>query len=305
MGTQQTWKDRRRVIEGKASFWAFVRVQRWLLKKSPANRERAGEKLGRLLWRTSKKHRRRADQNLQLVWPHLTPAARADLIKRVFEHYGRTTADFLTSADRTPQEVEALVTVEGAEYLEQAVARGKGVLFITAHFGHWELLAQWLAFHGYPLHVIARDVRNKDLNTAVNAIRTKPGTVVLSRGNAARAILEVLRKNQVVGILPDQNEDEVFIPLFGHTAGTVLGPGVIHSRTDATVLAGFCAYVGPGKYNIHILPPLEPEPGYELRGEGLMRTINRVLEGMIERYPEQWLWFHDRWKSARQRGLVP
>ncbi|MBL8048872.1 MAG: lysophospholipid acyltransferase family protein [Chthonomonas sp.] len=305
MADQRTWKDRRRDIEGKLSFWAFRRAQRWLGRKQGADRERTGEKLGRMLFRASKKHRERAYRNFRLAFPEMSQDAMQALAQRVFEHYGRTTADFLTSQGRTKEQIDAMVTVEGREHIQAAIDRGKGTLFITAHFGNWELLAQWMAFNGYPLHVIARDVRNKNLNDAVNAIRLGPGTKVLSRGNAARAILGVLKENGIVGILPDQNETELFIPLFGHTAGTVLGPGVIHARTDATVVAGYCAYEAPGKYRIIFEPPLTPEPGYETRGEGLMRAIHTSLEEMVRRYPEQWLWFHDRWKSARQRGLVP
>lgn len=305
MANQRTWKDRRRDVEGVAAFWAFRKAQAWLAKKPPLEREKAGEKLGRMLFRASKKHRERAYRNFKLVFPEKTEAEMQTLAQRVFEHYGRTTADFLTSGTRDKETVASMVTVEGAEHLQQALDQGRGLLFITAHFGNWELMGQWMAYNGFPMHVIARDVRNSKLNQAVNDIRLKPGTKVLSRGNAARSILGVLKNNGVVGILPDQNENEIFIPLFGHIAGTVLGPGVIQARTQAVLLCAYCAYEGPGRYRIIFEPPLEPEPGYETRGEGMMRAIHGSLERMIMRYPEQWLWFHDRWKSARQRGPVP
>ena len=60
---------------------------------------------------------------------------------------------------------------------------------------------------------------------------------------------------------------------------------------------------GPCKYRVWIEPPLEPEPGYEPI-EGLTRAINRSLETAIRQYPEQYLWIHNRWKSAKRRGLV-
>lgn len=304
MADRPTWKEKRRELEGRLGYAAFSKAQKWLLRKSPVEAEKAGAKLGRLLFKSSKKHRERAYRNFRLVFPTMSEAEMQALAQKVFEHYGRTTADFITSANRTLEQLNQMVVIEGLQHLDSALAEGKGVIFITGHFGNWELLAQWLSLSGYKLTVVARDVRNTSLNQKVNAIRTGAGTKLLARGGAAKGILETLRRNEMVGILPDQNEDEIFIPLFGKTAGTVLGPGVIQARTKSVVVCGWCAYEGPQKYRIIFEPALEPEPGYEAKGEGMMRAIHGSLERIVKRYPEQWLWFHDRWKSARQRGLL-
>ena len=296
--------SRRKRIESRLGHWGFTTFRKFLLRKNPGQVESVGARLGRTLFRASKKHRDRALRNLELAFPELSTTDRSALALKVFEHYGIATADFLVSDRRTQEELASQLEIEGFEHLEAAHARGKGTLMITGHLGNWERLSAYLAAKGFKLSVVARDVRETGLNAEVNRLRSHTGTQVISRGAAARPILEKLRNNELVGILPDQNTDEYFIPFFGKPAGTVLGPGVLSARTGATVLFCCCMRVGPNRYRVHIEPPLEPQPGFETNGEGMMHTINQTLERYIRRYPEQWLWFHDRWKSARNRGML-
>jgi KDO2-lipid IV(A) lauroyltransferase len=116
-------------------------------------------------------------------------------------------------------------------------------------------------------------------------------------------MLMALRANQCVGILSDQNHDGEYIPFFGHPAGTNVGLGVIHERTGAPVLPGVVWWISPGQYQFHVSPPLQAESGHE-KGVGTMIAFHRWLEDRIREHPEQWLWFHDRWRAAKRRGLV-
>jgi KDO2-lipid IV(A) lauroyltransferase len=128
---------------------------------------------------------------------------------------------------------------------------------------------------------------------------------MLSRGNAMRAILEALKKNRSVALLADQNSQEATIRFFGKPCGTVLGPAVLHLRTGAPIVLSFSPRIGPGRYRMITDEPLDftgqdPKPS----PEEIMQRIHDRYEEVIRQYPEQWLWFHDRWKSARQRGLL-
>lgn len=294
----------RKRLEGRLSAWALTSAKRWFSRKTPEQAERIGARLGGWLFRLSAKHRERAMRNLRMAYPEMPEPERLALARKVFEHFGRVTADFLISSRRDLNDLEASMDVEGAENLDAALAQGKGALLITGHFGNWERMSAWVSHRGYKLSVITRDVRDPSLNAAVNALRSNAGTEVIPRGNAARPILEKLRKGEMVGILPDQNSDEVFVPFFGHPAGTVLGPGVIHERTGAPVVPCWCVWVGPGRYRMIVEEPLVAESGFEVKGEGMIRAINASLERIVRQYPEQWLWFHDRWRSARRKGLL-
>ncbi|HRJ27282.1 MAG TPA: lysophospholipid acyltransferase family protein [Fimbriimonadaceae bacterium] len=296
-------KSKRKQIEGKLGAAAFRWALRVMGRKSQIQAERIGARWGRRFFKLSRKHRERALANLKLAFPDRPDAERLLIAESTFEHFGRTTADFLRSWSRSEKEFEDSMSVNGVEHLEAALAQGRGVLLITGHFGNWERLSAWLSSRGYPLSVIARDANDSGLNSLVNSLREKPGTRVVPRGNSTRTILERLKANELIGILPDQNSQEQIIPFFGHPAGTVMGPGVLHERTGAPVVCCWCVYVSPGNYQMWFEPALEAERT-EIKGEGMMRAIHHSLEAVISAHPEQWLWFHDRWKFARQKGLM-
>lgn len=235
----------------------------------------------------------------------MTEPERVQLAKKVFEHYGIATVDFLRPNWRNPESISKEIAVKGRDILDAAIAEKRGVLLITGHFGSWERFSAWVSVNGYPLTVIARNVYDPNLNQMVNNLRSMTGTRVVPRETAVRPMITALRNNELVGILPDQNSEEVYIPFFGHLAGTVLGPGVIQARTNALVLLATCVRTGPNQYLAEFRGPYEPQEGFEVVGEGMMRTINSALEEVIREHPEQWLWIHDRWKSARRKGLIP
>lgn len=295
--------SRRKDFERRAGFLAFQMAEKSFLKKTTLEAERTGERLGMLVYRLSKKHRRRALSNLKLAMPELSERDRDQLARRIFKHFGRITADFVQSPKRTDAEVLDSAEIIGAEHLDNALSLGRGVILITGHFGNWERAAHCVAAKGYRLSVVARDANDSDLNRHVLRIREAHGVEVLSRGNAARGILSRLKKNEIVAILPDQNSEDMFVPFFGHPCGTVTGPAVIHRRTEAPILMVFSTWVAPGRYRMEVLPPLQALDGFEPI-EGMTRAINLALENAIRRTPEQWLWFHNRWKSAAKRGLV-
>ncbi|MBV6456973.1 MAG: Lipid A biosynthesis myristoyltransferase [Fimbriimonadaceae bacterium] len=297
-------KSRRKQLENRLGSRALARARRFFGRRDPIRAEKAGERLGATLFRVSKKHRMRAIHNLALAMPEMTDAERTALAKRVFVHFGRVFADFLSGRNSDRDHVASTTTFEGLEHLDQALAKGKGVILITGHFGNWERLAAFLTARGYELSVVARDADQGRTTEIVNTLRESTGTKVIPRGNAARPIIDRLRKNQLVGILPDQNSDEVFIPFFGKPCGTVLGPGVIAERTESPVVPCWCIWKAPGQYHIIVEAPLVPDEQGTVTGEPMMRAINRAIEAIIRRHPEQWLWFHNRWKSAIRRGLI-
>lgn len=281
--------------------WLF---ERWMSRKSVAQAERAGKRLGRTLCRFSRKHRERALWNLNLTMPELSEAERQSLATRVFEHFGMVATDFMRTSSRTDEEVSAHMEVEGREIVEQALEEGKGILVVTAHFGNWERFAQYARTQDKEIFAVARDADDPQVQSDVKRLRELTGLTVISRGNAARTMISLLRENRIVALLPDQNCSESFLPFFGKPTGTVLGPATISLRTGAPLIPAFCARVGPGQYKTIIFPRLEPTPGIENKVEALSRSMNDAIEKIIRMYPEQWLWFHDRWKSARRRGLV-
>ena len=212
--------------------------------------------------------------------------------------------DFFKSEHRLKEELDESIDVSGLEHLESALSLGKGGLMVTGHIGNWERNSAWLSMRGYPLSVVAKELKPPTINALICKIREKTGTKVIYSGSSIGTILERLRKNELIGLLPDQNSDEVFVPFFGKPCGCTLGPGVLSARTGAPVVPCWCIWKGPGRYHLMIEPAIEPVVCGSLKGEGVVRAIHAHLEQKIKEYPEQWFWLHDRWKSARQRDLI-
>ncbi|HMS54583.1 MAG TPA: lysophospholipid acyltransferase family protein [Fimbriimonadaceae bacterium] len=289
----------RKVLVNKIGAFAFRRALAWMKNKNALQAERSGQRLGRFAMKLAKKQRVQTLANLQLAFPEQAAEWHDQMRVRVFEHFGMLATDFLRTPQRSDDEVREHMTYDGYENFQEALAFNKGVLVLTAHFGNWERMAQFSRVMGYPLTVVARDANDEGLNKMVMELRHKTGIEVLSRGNAARGVIERLRKNQIVAMLPDQNSSESFLTFFGKPCGTVLGPGVLHLRTGAPIVTAYGFRKAPGEYHVTVGKMIEGETAEEI-----MTKANLALETIIREHPEQYLWMHDRWRSAKRKGLI-
>jgi KDO2-lipid IV(A) lauroyltransferase len=294
--------SKKRIFLDRASTAAFGFGQRAFLTSSIAKAERRGEKLAMVLHRLDKKHRLRTRANLRLAFPDWSEPKIEETALEVYRHFGRVTADFMRTPLRTIEEVNSAEVV-GKDILDSAHALGKGVMIITAHYGNWERFAHWFSANGYTLNVVARDANQGAVTEKMTAMRQLAGAEVMSRGNAARAILGKLKTGDLVGILNDQNNGDCFVPFFGKPCGTALGPAVLHMRTGAPLVPSYFTRLGPGKYRAEFLEPVLASD-FDNDQIKITARLNELLESVIRKHPEQWLWLHDRWKSARQRGMI-
>ncbi len=302
MARKSAWRKR---LEGRLGSLG-LRVAWGVFRVLPLGvAQRVGAGLGLLAYALSGRYRRVAVQNLSRAFPDWTPAQARATARRVFRNFGVSLAEFLKAPSMTRAQLERRITVLGLEHLDAALREGKGVLLITGHFGNWELMARYICMLGYPISVIARDADDKDATALVTMVRERSGYKVFPRGNAARLTLKALRANEAVGILPDQNAGDVYVEFFGQKAGSVAGPAVFHLRTGAPLVPLFNVRL-PGDYHrIEILPPMRFEPTGDARydQQRVMQALHDVLETYVRRYPDQWLWLHDRWKSGRRHAL--
>ncbi|MCS6775505.1 MAG: lysophospholipid acyltransferase family protein [Chloroherpetonaceae bacterium] len=263
--------------------------------------QKVGRLLGGMLYYLLGRYRRVALMNLQLVFgQELTPAERRRMARRVFQHFGAVATEFVKLPGLRRDDLDRLVTVDGLEHLEQAYQGGRGVLLITGHFGNWEVLARWLTTHGHTLTVVARRANDAKTEELLRGTREKNGVQIVNRGGSAREILRALQQNTIVGILPDQNDADVFVPFFGLPTGTVDGPAQIHLRTGAPLLFAWCVRAPDNRFHVTLEPPevIPPTGDRQADVERVMTLVNARLEAQIRRYPEQWLWLHHRWKAS-------
>ena len=182
----------------------------------------------RLLDRAIPRLRRTALRNLAMALPELEPGGHARIADGVFASIARLLVTFARFPRMRGERVKEWIRYEGYEHFERAVARGKGVLFATAHLGNWELSAFAHALLSAPMHVVVRPLDNPLIDRLVARRRRLSGNRLIEKKEFARTILTALRRNEAVGVLIDQNaalENGVFVDFFGVPACAATGPG--------------------------------------------------------------------------------
>ena len=262
---------------------------------------RIGERLGRLAYRLSRRYRTVAEHNLQMAYGEsLSDGERRRLVEQVFIHFAKSLMEFLVADGLSPNDLCRMVTLKGEEHLQWCVQQGKGTLIITAHYGNWEIAARYLTqCKGYVLNVVARDADDSATAVLVNRIREQGGYRVFPRGQAVRAVLQALKRNELVALLPDQNAGDVFVPFFGRLAGTVAGPALLALRSGAPILPVFCTRQPDNTYLFEMLPPFVVQPSGDKERDvtDTMAHITALIEQQVRKHPSQWLWLHNRWKT--------
>jgi len=282
------------------------------LQRMPrAKAMRFGERLGAFIFAVNrlfvKRSHHYALRNLRLTQfprPDATLAEREAFIRRVFIQFSKGLVDVLRGPSLTREELHRIVKAEGMEYTEEARRAGKGTIVITAHFGNWEMLGRYLAAEGIPLTVVAREPEDPAFAAWVHQMREGAGMSVAYRGRSVRELLSLLKANKAVGLLPDQNSGDVFTPFFGLPAGTATGPAALALHTGATLIPSYCVRLPDDTYRLLLLPPISTHATGDKNADILRITteVNCVLESVIRQYPDQWLWLHNRWKSAFEEG---
>jgi len=292
--------------------YAGVVVLFALLRWLPRRLARAlGAALALVLYRLRRRWREVGDFNLRLAFPDKSPAERDRILRAAFRQWGWLAAEFARFPQHTARTIEDVIVYDGFENYAAAAARGKGVLYLTAHFSAWELGSFAHSLHGHRLSYVNRPLDNARVDALVNRYRCAGGNRAIDRRQAARAILETLRQGGAVGVLMDQNvltsDPHVFADFFGVPASTTPGLARFALHTDAAVVPGLVIWdESLGMYRLRFNPALElTRTGDNDRdiAENTAR-FNRVLEDYIRRYPEQWLWIHRRW-ATRPPGEPP
>ena len=278
---------------------------RWLPR---ALARAGGAAVARLFYWLHLRWRRVARVNLRVAFPEKSEAERERILRAAFRQWGWLVAEFARFPRHTVASIEDVIGYDGLENYEQAAARGKGVLYLTAHVGAWELSSFAHSLHGHPLAYVNRPLDNPLVDRLVNRYRCLGGNRAIDRRQAARAILEELARGGAVGILMDQNvlegDGNVFADFFGVPASTTAGLARIALRTDAAVVPVFVLWdEEKGKYRLRFEPALELTRTGDTDRDVRENTarFNKVIEDVVCRYPDQWLWIHRRW-STRPSG---
>ncbi len=219
--------------------------------------------------------------------------------KASFRNYGLYMADFLRLPTVGVAELESRVQFTGWEHLDRALETGKGVIFISAHVGNWDLGAALFARKGYPVSVVAETFHPKKLNDLVQGTRAQHGMKVIPLEVSARRVLGALRKNEILGLLIDRPSPEsgVLVRFFGGMTQVPGGAALLALRTGAKLVSGVVVRNPDHTYSGFLTSQLEVEPTGDLAADVKLLTqrIMDSMEAFIRQYPEQWFIFRPMW----------
>jgi Kdo2-lipid IVA lauroyltransferase/acyltransferase len=287
----------------------------WLIVKGlgllprPAARRMASA-LTRFLYVLLPRLQKTAEINLRLAFPEWTDAQRRSVIGGMLRHLGWMAVEFARFPTYTRQNIEQMIVLDGHENFLEGQGRGKGVLYLTGHIGAWELSSFAHALYGFPLHYLARPIENRRIDGLVNGYRCLSGNQPIFKNESARVTLKVLKDAGTIGILADQNtmpSESVFVDFFGKAASTSTGIARLARRTGAAVVPGYAVWDEPlGRYRLRFEPPVELTRTGDEESDILENTqkFAKVLEEVIRKYPDQWVWVHGRW-NTRPNGEPP
>jgi KDO2-lipid IV(A) lauroyltransferase len=265
-----------------------------------------GAMLANLIFRLSTSDKRRTYDNLRSCLGIKERREIVDIAKKCFQHWGKSVIEVIQFPKLTREKVNQFVVFEGRENLDLALRAGRGVVLLTAHFGNWELLGASLTLNGYPLNVVAREVRSEKLQELVKVHREAVGMKVIYRGASLKSGLRCLKRNEILAILADVDtkSDGVFVDFFGRLAYTPIGPVAIALKTQALIVPAFIIRQPDDSHRVVIEKPLKLQITGQKDVDIQVNTqlFTKVIESYVRRYPTQWIWMHSRFKTCPPEG---
>lgn len=223
----------------------------------------------------------------------------------VFRHFLTAAVDVARIPIFIKEGMDRHIRADNLHYFETAYKSGKGMILLTAHFGNWELLGAWLTWKGYPLRVVGSPIANPRLDALITETRNQAGYFNIARGTETREIIRSLKQGCPLGILMDQDTRVrgVFVDFFGQKANTPVGPVLLARRFGIPIIPAFMHLEKDLTYHVECFPPLRlsdtGDPHQDLLAD--VRQCSDVYERVIREHPEQWAWFHRRWRRRPAR----
>jgi KDO2-lipid IV(A) lauroyltransferase len=268
---------------------------------SPRLADKLGAGLGRLAHALMKSRRELARDNIRrALGDSLDDAEIGAIVCSVFENTGRTLVETARFEKLGAEGVRALIMPAGRRLIREALEGGRGVIIATAHFGNWELMGVYPPVFGFTSSTLAIEQHNLKINEMLINLRESTGVKMLEVPTNARQVFRCLKQNEIVMIAADQHASAgtLVMDFFGRPAAVARGPALFAIRCGCPIVL---LLIRRDRYDRHVVmnggmihPPDSGDEEADVRA--MTRQYIEFLEKYIRKYPDQWLWTHNRWK---------
>lgn len=281
------------------------RLPRWLMRLLP-------DVLGPLIWLLAVSTRKQATCNaLHVLGPEVrsTRAGRRKLrrvVRGMFHHSMTNYLEIFTLPYLKRQEIIQRAYGDHLEYLEEALALGKGVILFSAHLGPFEYMVQWFAANGHQVSIPVENLKDERMLRLMVRLRSSQGVHFIPLGGSTpmRAIIQALRKNQIVLITADRavEGESVIKDFFGASARLPIGPVHLSLRTGAPLVGAFGWRSSRWRIRGEFVPlTLRLSDEERKQPDVLEEALIKEMERFISAHPEQWVVFSRVWEEPNLR----
>jgi KDO2-lipid IV(A) lauroyltransferase len=269
-----------------------------------ATLETLGRGIGHVAYMVDIRHRRIVLQNLAFIYPHMDLHQMRRMARRIFQHFGIVLLEILQAPFLEPTVLMEKVRVEGLEQLAEVMNNPRGCLLYSAHLGNWELGFLALSARlNHPVTTVAKPIKLQMAHAWLTALRARFGNRVVFKDGALPFMIRALRKGETVALLIDQGvrrKEAVEVAFFGKHSLATPAAALLGLRCRVPVVPLFCVRGDDGYYTVKVYPPVGFERSASLRRDiaAFTQKLLNILEDVIKEYPEQWFWFHKRWKRT-------
>ncbi len=277
----------------KISYTSLKLFSSWLRSLPETERNRLGVRIARLSYYLLALRKKDSLKNIAIAFPEKSENERNAILKKTYSFFAKSFLQFL-SFPKSYRFTD--IDVEGKELLDHSLAKGKGVILTTGHFGKWEILSAWLGYAGYQCIAVAQRQKNRGADIFFRKFRENTGMGMIYRKSSLQHMYSILKENKILILGSDQDAKQrgVFVYFFNKQASTPKGVARFHLQTGADILFITCHVERNGRHKLHIQQVFPEE---ESTVESITQAFTALLEEKVRMFPEQYFWFHRRWKT--------
>ena len=277
----------------KFNYTSLILFSSWLRSLSETERNRLGIRIARFGYYLLSLRKKDSLKNIATAFPEKSDSEQNMILKKTYSFFAKSFMQFLS----LPKSYRyANIDVEGQELLDGALEKGHGIILATGHFGKWEIMSAWLGYSGYPCVAVAQRQKNRGADIFFREFREITGMRIIYRKSSLKNMYRILKENKILILASDQDAKQrgVFVNFFNKPASTPKGVARFHLETGSDIFFISCYVEQNGKHKLQIQPVV---PEGESTVKSITQAFTTLLEKKVREFPEQYFWFHRRWKT--------